>query len=173
VEEFAALDVIADLDAQHGLVLIPRGPATPTFGHDDSPIAPLPQLAVAVTIGARDSSWALTLNQRGTRMASVAAPCDRRGAAAVAQLAIEFNIGLRGNPFAVAPDSRRLNTTLDNSAEYRVTPQRPHTGNQDHVRNRIAYDRGELPAGDPTRSTGKPAAGIGTTSLKDSRASHA
>ncbi|KAA2244134.1 hypothetical protein F0L68_41340 [Solihabitans fulvus] len=98
VEEFAALGVTATLDAGQGLVLIPRGPSTPTWGYDRDYEQP-PQLAVTVAIGDLDGGWDLALNLKRSVMVGIAAPCDRAGAAAVAQLVIECNAGRRGNPF--------------------------------------------------------------------------
>jgi len=99
VEEFAALGVTAKFDAEVGLVLVPRGPSTPTWGYNHPADPPVPHLAVTVAIGELDGGWDLALNLRGTRMVGVAASCERAGAAAVARLAIEVNAGRRGNPF--------------------------------------------------------------------------
>lgn len=98
VAEFAVLGVAATLDTEQGLVLIPRGPSTPTWGYDPA-YEQVPQLAVTVAIGDLDGGWNLALNRRWTVMIGIAAPCDRAGAGAVAQLAVEINEGRRGNPF--------------------------------------------------------------------------
>jgi hypothetical protein len=97
VEEFATRGVTARFDTELGWVVIPRGPATPTWGYDRSYEQP-PCLAVTVPIGWTDGGWYLTLDLRGARVIDIAAPCDG-AAAAVAQLAIEINAGRCGNPF--------------------------------------------------------------------------
>lgn len=100
VEEFAALSVHdTTFNTDTGLVLLPRWPTTPTWGYDHPADRRPPQLAVTACIGELDGGWDLTLNLRGSRMVTIAAPCDRAGAAAVAELAITVNKGLWGNPF--------------------------------------------------------------------------
>lgn len=95
MDEFATLGVTTTFDAEKGLVLIPRGPSTPEWSNAQGPCA----LAVTVTIEDTLGGWELGLDAPGTYVISIAAPCDRAGAAAVAQLAIEINEGHRGNPF--------------------------------------------------------------------------
>jgi hypothetical protein len=98
LEEFATLGVAATFNDETGLVLLPRGPRTPTWGYN-RPYEQPPLLAVTATLGQSDGGWDVALNRRGSRMVEVSASCDRAGAAAVAQLAIEINAGGRGNPF--------------------------------------------------------------------------
>lgn len=100
VEEFAALSVHdTTFNTESGLVLLPRWPTTPTWGYDHPADPPAPQLAVTATIGEMDGGWDLALNMRHSRAVTVAAPCDRAGAAAVARLAIDVNKGMWHNPF--------------------------------------------------------------------------
>lgn len=99
VDEFATLGVTATVDPEMGLVVLPRGADTPTWGYNHPADPPPPHLAVTATIGQLDGGWDLVLNRRGMPMVEVAAPCDRTGVAAVAQLAIQVNTGQRGNPF--------------------------------------------------------------------------
>jgi hypothetical protein len=61
VEEFLALGVAATFDPDRGLVLVPRGPDTPTWGYTEPP-----RLGIAVTIGDLGGGWSLCLDLKGT-----------------------------------------------------------------------------------------------------------
>ncbi|RZQ61398.1 hypothetical protein [Amycolatopsis suaedae] len=92
-EEFTQAGVEAFVAPGRGMVVLPRGPRTPTWGYREPP-----QLAVTVlTDGLR--GWYLATYPAGALLGRIAAPSGREGAAAVARLAIAVNAGRRSQPW--------------------------------------------------------------------------